>query len=235
MQDDVMNQPKLSILIAAYNEEGSINEVINGARTALPSAEIIVVDDGSRDGTLYNASRCKDDLTKIYSIPHKGKGYAIKKAIIESTGTIMAQIDSDLQFLPEELPVLIKPILDDKADIVLGSRYLLPFKMQKNSVIFVKRLGSYVISRIISAIYRQNYTDIFSGFKAWKTDAIRNIDIQESDFTYEIEILIKAKKKGYRVKEVPVSYRRRVTGKTKLNILYVMITLPFKVIKLLIF
>ena len=230
-----MTYPKLSILIVAYNEEGTINKVINGVRAIFPAAQIIVVDDGSQDSTFYKANLCKDNLMKIYSVPHRGKGYAIKKAIQESSGIIMAQIDSDLQFLPEELPILIKPILDDKTDIVLGSRYLLPSNIEKNSVSLIKRLGSYSIAKIISIIHQEYYTDIFSGFKAWKADAIRDINIQENGFAYEIEIVLKAKRKGYRIKEVPVSYRRRRAGKTKLNFMYGITIIAFRVIKLLIF
>jgi len=215
-----MNKKNISIIIPAYNEENNIGRAIESVRMVLPNAEIIVVDDGSTDQTLSKARRYESDSVKVFSSPHKGKGNAIKKGIKEASGMIMAQIDADLQFPAENLPILINPILEGKADIAFGSRYLNSHTIEKRSVSIIKRLASYVMARFISIICCQNYTDIFAGFKAWKTDLIKNIDIQEEGFAYEAEIAIKAKRRGYCVIEVPVVYKRRLADKSKIKFVY---------------
>lgn len=230
-----MSEEKISILIAAYNEKSNIGRAIESVSQVLPDAEIIVVNDGSTDQTLDKARHYESDLVKVFSSSHKGKGHAIKKAIQEASGTIMAQIDTDLQFPAQGLPMLIKPILNRQADIVFGSRYLNPSTIEKGSVSIIKRLASYVMARIISIICHQRYTDVFAGFKAWRAETIKDINIQEDGFAYEAEIAIKAKKYGYSVLEVPTVYKRRLSGKTKIKLIYHTLTISWQIIKLLFF
>lgn len=216
----MMPDKKVSILIATYNEEENIARAIEGIRSVLPQAEIVVADDGSRDRTVAKAKRFESDLVKVIPSVHRGKGVAIREAIQVAKGIIMAQIDADLQFPAAGLVTLIEPILEDEADIVLGSRYLDSSRIEKGSISFMKRLASYVIARVISSVCGRHYTDIFAGFKAWKAEAIRDINIQEEGFAYEAEIVIKAKRHGYTVIEVPTSYKRRLMGKSKIRLLY---------------
>ena len=118
---------KISIIIAAYNEEGTIVNTITSVRAVLPDAEIVVVDDGSGDDTSKKAMQVQDDLVKVIISPrNEGKGHAIRMGIKAASGDVMAQIDADLQFPAEGLPDLFRPIEDGRADIVFGSRYLNP-------------------------------------------------------------------------------------------------------------
>ncbi len=231
-----MNQPpeKISIIVAAYNEQGNIGKAIKRVREVLPHAEIIIVNDGSTDQTLQEAQQFENQHTKIISYsPNCGKGYATRKGIEAATGSLMAQIDADLQFPPEGLPSLIQPIIERKADIVFGSRYLNSLvNIEKGSISFIKRLASYVMAGIISFVCGQRYTDVFAGFKAWKSDVIRKLDLQENDFTYEAEIAIKAKKYHYKVIEVPTNYKGRIGGKSKIKVLYHTITIAWRILKL---
>ena len=203
-------------------------------RNAFPRMEIIVVDDGSNDETFRKAKNFECNLVKVFSMVHSGKGTAIRRAVAEASGDIMVQLDADLQFPVTGIPTLIAPILAGKADIVFGSRYLAPAHIEKGSVSFPKRLASYLISVVVSAICGQRYTDVFAGFKAWKAPVIKNINIQENGFTYESEIAIKARKRGYVIMEVPTSYKHRIKGRSKIKFFYHMFAVPGRIMYLVV-
>lgn len=228
-----MQGKRISILIAAYNEEGNIDKAIRKLSDALPSAEIVVVNDGSNDGTFIKANALGSDSVKVISVEHGGKGSAIRRAVQEATGDVMVQIDADLQFPAEGIPNLIKPILEKKADIVFGSRYLGLSKIEKGSVTIIKRLASLIVAKIISCICRQRYTDVFAGFKAWTAKAIRDIDIRERGFAYEAEIAIKARRLGYSVIEIPTAYRRRIVGHSNISLLRHSIEIPWRILRII--
>lgn len=224
---------KISIIIAAYNEEDNIGRAIESVRNVLPGAEIIVVDDGSTDHTFERAKQYEQELMKIIYYPqNKGKGHAIRAGINAATGTIMTQIDADLQFPAEGLCGLIQPIIDRKADIVFGTRYLDSSNIDNGSVTFLKRAASFVMGWLITFITHQRHTDVFAGFKAWRSSVIRDINFQENDFTYEAEIAIKAKQMGYKVVEVQTSYQKRTSGCSKIRILYHAVVITRKILKL---
>lgn len=225
---------KSSIIIAAYNEEDNIVRTVEAVCRIMPQAEIIVVDDGSTDQTLAVSRRIKNPLVKVIDSGRNfGKGHAIRLGIDHASGNIMAQIDADLQFPAEGLPALIQPIREGRADIVFGSRYLpTSTDIEKGSVSMIKHLASYGMGHLITFICRQRYTDVFAGFKSWKSDVIRALDIREHGFTYEAEIAIKAKKRGYKVIEIPTAYRTRTLGESKIKIVYHTFTIFWSILKL---
>lgn len=226
---------KISVIIATYNEEGNIGKSIESVRRVLPYAEIIVVDDGSTDQTVAEARYFESDLVKIIPSIHKGKGGAVKTGIKAVSGSITVQIDADLQFLPEEIPLLLQPILEQKADIVFGSRYLRPSTIQKGSVSSIKRLASFVASSLVSLFCLKKYTDVFAGMKAWNSEVIRDIDLRIDNFGYEAEIAIMARKKNYRIMEIPVSYRKRLLGESKIKIIRDVFTISKAILKTILF
>ncbi len=229
------NTKKISILLPVFNEEGNVGAAIASIRMALPSAEIIIVDDGSVDQTFSEAKQLENDSIKVFSITHKGKGHAVQHAIKMATGAIMVQIDADLQFSANDIPVLIQPIIDKEADIVFGSRFLEHSKVKKGAIPFVRRLASYLTAMHISFICRQRYSDIFAGIKAWRADAIKDINISENGFAYEAEIAIKAMRHGHKIIEVPVSYNKRFFGKSKINFFYHVLEIPWRIFYMLFF
>lgn len=210
----------LSVLIPTYNEHEIIIAAVERVNKALPGAEIVIVDDGSTDGTVSVAENIKMPVLKIIRTnKNRGKGGAVREGIKYITRPLTAQIDADMQFLPEEIPNLLKPILANEADIVFGSRYLSPNakNIEKGSVIFVKRIASATASALISLICLKPYTDVFAGMKSWKTTVMRDIDLKIDNFGYEAEIAIMAKKKHYRVIEVPITYKKRIFGESKIK------------------
>lgn len=210
----------VSVIIAAYNEQGNISRAVASVRRVLPSAEIVIADDGSTDQTLIEAQgAAADSLVRIIPLPHEGKGNAIRSAIDAAKGEIMVQIDADLQFPAEGIPGLIRLIQEQKADIVFGSRYLDPTGIEGGSIPFIKRLASLMVAWAVSGLCLRRFTDVFAGFKAWRAPVIRELDIREKGFSYEAEIAIKACRRDYKIAEVPTAYRRRLIGWSKIRLL----------------
>jgi len=223
----------LSVIIAAYNEEKNILETIKRVLKTVPMAEIIVVDDGSKDETVKVASSIKSKNIKVVSYkPNKGKGRAIKIGVNKSTRNIQAQIDADSQFPPEELPGLVKPILENKADVVFASRFIKGSTIQKGSLTRMRRLANFVVSGITSVLCGKRFTDVNAGFKAWKSEVIKDIDFHCNHFAYEPEIAIKGTEKKYRFFEVPVNYKGRQLGITNVKLLRDGIIIPLYLLKL---
>jgi len=205
---------KVSIIIPCYNERETIKEVIRSlSSVAFPcEREIIVVDDGSTDGT----SEAVRDLTYDKLVVHgvnRGKGRAIRSGLVEASGDVVAIQDADMEYLPEDLPKLVEPILDGEADVVLGSRFIGQFKGMSLS----HNVANRGLSCAASLLFSRRITDVMTGHKAFRTEFLRGLDLRSSEFEIETEIVAKAIAKGYRVKEVPIKYRYREKGAAKIN------------------
>ena len=164
--------PEISIIIASFNEENNIRETIDRIYATLPNCELIIVE-GGMDRTIEIAQEEKKSHPNMIIIKNnedKGKGQAIRIGIEAATKQVMAQVDADSQFPPEELPQLIQPILDDTADIVFASRFIKGSTIEKGSLTKMRRLANYVVSGFTSILSGKRYTDVNAGFKAWKSD-----------------------------------------------------------------
>lgn len=225
--------PEISIIIASFNEEKNIRETIERIYKTLPNCELILVE-GGNDRTIAIAEEEKKKhppMIIIHNKEDKGKGQAIRVGINAATKPIMAQVDADSQFPPEELPRLIAPIFDSKADIVFASRFVEGSTIEKGSLTRMRRLANYVVSGFTSLLCRNRLTDVNAGFKAWKSDVIRDINIRCDHFGYEPEIAILAAKKGYRIMEVPVNYKGRQRGISNVKLLRDGIIIPIFLLK----
>ncbi|NQU98269.1 glycosyltransferase family 2 protein [Candidatus Woesearchaeota archaeon] len=222
----------LSIIIACYNEQDNIEETVLRVRKTVPEAEIVVVDDGSKDKTVDVVKNMKLKNLKLVSYqPNMGKGYAIKQGIINGKEEIQAQVDADSQFPPEELPGLIKPILDKKSDIVFCSRFIKGATVEKGSLTRMRRVANFVVSSFTSLLCGQWLTDVNAGFKAWTKKAMMDIDMRCPHFGYEPEIAIMARKKGYKIVEFPINYKRRLEGNTNVNLWREGVIIPLFLLK----
>jgi len=225
--------PEVSIIIASFNEEKNIKGTIERIYCVMPNCELILVE-GGNDRTIEIAEEEKKKYPSIIIIHNKddkGKGHGIRVGIAAATKQIMAQVDADSQFPPEELPQLIQPILDDKADIVFASRFVKGSTIESGSLTRMRRLANYVVSGFTSLLCGNRLTDVNAGFKAWKSDVIRNLDIKCNHFGYEPEIAILAAKKKYRIMEVPVNYKGRQRGITNVKLLRDGIIIPIFLLK----
>lgn len=206
---------KISIVIPAFNEEKTIEELIKGICSKINSnTELIVVDDGSTDKT----AKCADCNGTIILQNERNLGYggALIRGINHATGDIIVTIDGDAQNEPEEINRLLKPIIEGKADFVVGSRHL---GTANTPIPLFKKLAERVVYYIIRFIYRTEITYSQSGFRAIKRKVLNSImPLTEKKFAFSMDILTKAIKKGFRVKEVPITIMARPHGNSRVNV-----------------
>jgi len=149
----------------------------------------------------------------------RGKGHAVAVGIAASRGAVLAQIDGDLQFLPEELPRLLAPILAERADLALGSRFLPASARAPGSVPGARTAGNRAISAFASAVCRHPFTDLLAGMKAWRREVTGAFRWESDGFSYEAELPIKAVRLGFRVVDVPVTTEERRAGRSSVPVL----------------
>jgi dolichol-phosphate mannosyltransferase len=185
-------------------------EVIHKAQQFTP--HIVVVDGHSQDDTCEKAELAGANV--IYQ-KGKGKGWALRTAFTQIPGNIYVTIDGDATYDAAELTKLIQPILDDRADMVVGSR--LKGCMEPGSISRVNKLGNRLFNFLINYFFNGKITDSQSGFRAITGHAVKQLNLSSNSFEVETEITIKALKAGLRIKEIPINYSRRRGTKTKLN------------------
>ncbi len=201
---------KLSVVIPCYNEAGTIEQIIDAVlRAPYPDKEIIIVDDFSTDGTReIIKDRIETKVSRIiYQPSNKGKGAALREGIREATGDIVIIQDADLEYDPSEYPQVIQPIIEDKADVVYGSRFAggRPHRV----VYFWHQIGNGLITLISNMFSNLTFTDIETCIKAFRRELIQSITIEEDRFGVEPEITAKIAKIKCRIYEVGISYYGR--------------------------
>jgi len=198
---------KLSIIIAAYQEEKTIAKVLKRVLDVKLDGirkEIIVVDDGSNDGTFEEAKKFKG--IKFFRLEkNQGKGAAVRKGMEHATGDVILIQDADLEYNPLEYPSLLKPILDGEADVVYGSRILgVHHNMYK-----IHKFGNQLLTIITNLFFGTKLTDMETCYKVFKRDVLKGIKLRARRFDFEPEITTKILKLGYKIREVPISFKPR--------------------------
>ena len=200
---------KVSFLIPAYNEARTIAELIERV-SALPlEKELIVVDDGSTDDTpaiLARLRQGRDDLIVIRQA-NAGKGAALRAGIPRITGDIVVIQDADLEYDPAEVESLIEPIVRGLADVVYGSR--LSGGKPQRAYLFWHMIGNRFLSLVTGMLFNTTLSDMETGYKAFRADVLKSLDLRANDFTIEPEITAKICKLRLRIYEVPISYYGR--------------------------
>jgi glycosyltransferase involved in cell wall biosynthesis len=201
----------LSIVIPVYNEAKTIGEVLDRVRKA-PSAgltkELIIVDDGSSDGTREHLAGLREKDTRcIFHERNQGKGAALRTGFAHASGDVIIVQDADFEYDPADYPQLLRPILEGKADVVLSSRFLAG---QAHRVLyFWHSMGNRALTLLSNVFTNLNLTDMESGYKVFTRDVIKRVTIQENRFGFEPEIVAKVARLNCRVYEVGVSYAGR--------------------------
>lgn len=203
------NFKKISIVIPAYNEEKTIAEIINRVKKTEIGLdkEIIVIDDGSTDGTRKILKNLADESLKIiFHEKNLGKGAALRSGFSQATGDIILVQDADLEYDPRDYPQLLEPILDGRAEVVYGSRFLGgPHRV----LLFWHYMGNKFLTFLCNLCTNLNLTDMETGFKVFRREVLEKIRIKSNRFGFEPEITIKVGRLHCRVYEVPISYSGR--------------------------
>ena len=199
---------KLSVIIPVYDEQSTIGEILKKVSRTPYEKEIIVVDDGSNDGTVEVLQQLQSDnqlpeARFIFSPRNRGKGAALREGIRAATGDIVLVQDADLEYDPADYPALLGPILSGKADVVYGSRFL----GGPHRVLFYWHyLGNLVLTTLSNTLTNLNLTDMETGFKVFRREVLERIELKENRFGFEPEITAKVAKLRCRIYEVPISY-----------------------------
>jgi glycosyltransferase involved in cell wall biosynthesis len=203
----------LSIIIPVYNEELTIGNIIDRVKTALQQIglkyEIIVVDDHSYDKSLETARKHNGRIFMLKQ--HLGKGYALRAGFSKAKGNIIITIDSDGSHRPEELPEVLAPVLQDKADLVIGSRYLNHKRVAARKL---NAFGVRIFNLVIELLTGTAITDSQSGYRAMKREVLKKQKLKSGTYEIESEMLVKTAKAGFRVAEVPISFEQRTYGRS---------------------
>lgn len=201
---------KLSIIMPCYNEVNTIETIVEAVKNSpYQNKEIIIVDDCSTDGTREKLRNKIEPLVDkiIYHDNNQGKGASLKTGIKAATGDIVIIQDTDLEYDPNEIPKIIRPILDGKADVVYGSRFMGgdPHRV----VYYWHMIGNKLLTTLSNMFTNINLTDMETGYKAFKKEIIQSIKIEENRFGFEPEVTAKTAKMKCRIYEVGISYYGR--------------------------
>ncbi len=210
LQTDTLekNRMKLSIIIPVYNERETIHDIIEAVSATPYRKEIIVVDDGSTDGTGDILSAMQQEGLKVFvHDKNQGKGAALQTGFSHATGDVILIQDADLEYDPEEYPVLLKPILDGRADVVYGSRFA--GQGAHRVLYFWHSVGNRFLTLLSNLFTNLNLTDMETCYKVFTKEALAGVVIKEKRFGVEPEITARMAKKKLRIYEVPISYYGR--------------------------
>ena len=207
---------RISFLVPAYNEAATIGEVLDRIAALELDSQIVVVDDGSTDGTagVVEERREQDGGTIVLvRQEHRGKGAAVRAAIPHVDGEIAVIQDADMEYDPADVPALIEPIERGAADVVFGSR--LSGGRPQRAYLFWHLVGNRFLPLVTNVLFNTTLSDMETGYKAFRADVLRSLDLREDDFGIEPEITGKVCRRNLRIYELPIAYYGRTYAEGK--------------------
>jgi glycosyltransferase involved in cell wall biosynthesis len=207
-------QPSLSVVMPCFNEEATLDEIVERVLESPWTGELIIVDDGSTDGTREILAGFDDPRVRVLLQPcNQGKGAALRRGFSEATMPFTIVQDADLEYDPAEYGVLLEPLVDGRADVVYGSRF--QGAGAHRVLYFWHSLGNKLLTLLSNAFTDLNLTDMETCYKVFRTEVIQSIDIEEDRFGFEPEITAKVSRRRLRIYEVGISYSGRTYDEGK--------------------
>ncbi|MGE3154074.1 MAG: glycosyltransferase family 2 protein [Nitrospiraceae bacterium] len=220
---------KISVVIPVFNELATIDEIVSRVQQVPFEKEIIIVDDGSTDGTRAHLEVLKrrSEVRVLLHECNRGKGAALRTGFEAASGDVVIVQDADLEYDPADYPILLRPIQDGHADVVYGSRFLGgPHRV----LFFWHYVGNKMLTLLSNALSNLNLSDMEVCYKVFKREVLKGLPLRSNRFGFEPEFTMKVAKRGYRIYEVPVSYRgrtyqegKKITWKDGLAAIYTII------------
>ncbi len=203
----IIRPMKLSIVMPVYNEAQTIEEILRRVKATGVADEIVVVDDGSQDGTADSLAALNDPQLRLIVHPHnQGKGAAVRTGIQAAQGELILIQDADLEYDPRDIPALLKPVEEGIADVVYGSRFM---GGPRRPTMFWHMVANKLLTLITNILYNNILTDMETGYKLFRREALAGITIRSNSFNFEPEITAKLLKRRARIYEVPISFNPR--------------------------
>ncbi|MCW4004994.1 MAG: glycosyltransferase family 2 protein [Candidatus Bathyarchaeota archaeon] len=205
----------LSVVVPMYNEERTIGDVVRRLRRVLDGLgfgyEVIVVDDGSFDDSFEAALGQGARVCRLKQ--HMGKGYALRAGFAKARGELVATIDSDGSHCPEELPLLIKPLLKGEVDLVIGSR----FSALTSATSSCNQAGNRLFNIMIGVLTNASVSDSQSGYRVMSRRVLGTMNLKSGEYEIESEMLVKTVRHGFKIKEVPITFEQRTYGRSGID------------------
>ena len=202
---------KVSVVVPAYNEDTTIGQVLGELGQLALDLEVIVVDDGSTDRTAAIVEASGDERIRLVRKQNGGKGTALRRGFDEAVGDIVVVQDSDIELSPARVPDLVAPIVEGRADVVYGSRFLQPVP----GLAVSRRAANWLLTFLTNLLYGTRLTDMETAHKAVRADLLQAIPLVSDRFDIEVELTAKLARCGARFVEVPSPYRPRTQGQGK--------------------
>jgi glycosyltransferase involved in cell wall biosynthesis len=198
----------LTVIIPVYNESNTIEEIIQRVKRMQTANEILIVDDGSTDGTRAVLAELdgKDGVRVIFKEKNEGKGSAVRTGIQAARGDILLIQDADLEYDPREYPNLLRPIQENIADVVYGSRFL---GGARRPILFLNMVANKILTLVTNILYNNILTDMETGYKVFRREVVAGMKLRANRFDFEPEFTAKILKRKVRVYEVPISFNPR--------------------------
>jgi glycosyltransferase involved in cell wall biosynthesis len=207
----------VSVVIPVFNEEVTVGNVVTRTKETLEqlgvSYEILVVDDGSVDKSAHIAQELEAHVLKV---AHQGKGFALRSGFRRAKGKLVVTLDADGSHKPEEIPLVLRFLRENKADLVVGSRFL-NSEANKTKIPKINRAGNRMFNDLIGYLTGVQISDSQSGFRAIRSSLINRMKLRSKFYDVESEMLVKALKMGAKVAETPISFVQRTVGGSKLD------------------